>query len=485
MSRYLSLSTFLVGAAVMVAELATSRLVAPFLGTSTPVWAAIIGTVLASMAAGQLLGGRLAARSRGPALLGVVLLVAAAFVAALPFVVPPVLRGSLELFRAGAYGRLLTGAAVVQVLLAFPLLALGAAGPIILDRAVAPGAPAGAVAGRVYALGTLGSLLGTWLAGIVLVPWLGPRLTLGGCAGLLAVAGARGLASRPARVAATAATAAALFLVPRGPLHPRPGLLYEAQTPYDVLQVVETARDRRLLLGEGYAVQSVFPLDGSLPLDGVWGFYGASAAWTATGEPRDILLLGLGGGTSARVLHALHPDARIVGVELDPAVVEAGRRWFGLPPEVEVHVADARPWLEEDDGRYDVIIVDAFRFPYVPFQLATREFMVALRDHLAPGGVVMLNIGRDGEAREVVDAVAATLASVFPRVRQADAGAGSNTMLVATAHPRDAGPSPFWRGRLPVLRPWRGQGPVLTDERAPVELLTDAIVLRRLLGRAS
>jgi len=496
---------FATGAAVMAGELSASRLVAPFFGTSTPVWALLIGTVLSSMAIGQLVGGRLAGRSApggaGPVrLLSGLLLAAALLLALLPVVGRPVMAGAMELMRGGSMGTLAASALGVNAVLALPMAALGAAGPVLLHQAVQSREETGRIAGRIYALGTAGSLLGTWLSGLLLIPLLGTRTTLWLCAGGLALLGMVGLLRGAGRVAGAGVVVLLLgvgLALPQGPIKARPGAIYEAETVANYVQVVEDGTMRALYLNDGYAIQSLYPLDGSLPLFDVWGYYGAAPAWTVGGVPQRVLLLGLGGGTSARILRELYPSAEIVGVELDPQVVEAGQRFLGMPTDIHVEVEDARAWLARDASRYDLVLVDAFQFPYVPFQLCTHEFFRSLEAHLAPGGAVLLNVGRDADSYEVVQALAATLSGVFPVVRGADVRNGSNTVLVGSRHgaDEDAGLGALGLGsrdlaRLSRLTPpglWEidPSAPRLTDDRAPVELLTDIIVLRsslRLLG---
>jgi MFS family permease len=489
---------FATGAAVMASELSASRLVAPFFGTSTPVWALLIGTVLSAMAVGQLVGGRLAGRAApggpGPVrLLSALLLLAALLLALLPVVGRPVMGGAMDLMRGGSISTLAASALGVNAVLALPMAALGAAGPVLLHQAVESREETGRIAGRIYALGTAGSLLGTWLSGLLLIPLLGTRTTLWLCAAGLALLGVIGLLRGRGRGVGAAAVLLLLaggLALPQGPIKARPGAIYEAETVGNYVQVVEDGLMRALYLNDGYAIQSLYPLDGSLPLFDVWGYYGAGPAWTEGGVPARVLLLGLGGGTSARILRELYPRAEIVGVELDPEVVEAGRRFLGMPADIQVEVEDARAWLVRDDSRYDLIVVDAFQFPYVPFQLCTQEFFQSLEDHLEPGGTAMLNVGRDADSYEVVDALAATLAEVFPVVRGADVRNGSNTILLGSQHGAEAdaglralGLEPRALARLLRLdtpTPWEidPAAPLLSDDRAPVELLTDMIVLR-------
>jgi spermidine synthase len=375
---------------------------------------------------------------------------------------------------------------------------LGACGPLLLQLAVTDHEATGVVAGRIYSLGTAGSLLGTYASGLLLVPWLGTRSTLWLGAACLAALGILGRWQGRRRVVGAAILllmAGAGVAWPNGPTKSR-NTLFESESRYQYIQVTDDGTTRRLFLNEGYAVQSVFPKDGSLSLQGVWGYYAQAPRWTVGGPPRRILLAGFGGGTSARTFRSLFPNAHITGIELDPQVIEAGRRWFGLPGDVRVIADDARaslfkPPLIDETDRYDIILIDAFQFPYVPFHLCTVEYFRQLDSRLADGGAVVMNLGRDEQAHDVVDAVAHTLAQVLPVVRAVDVPARPNTIVVGTRHgaQSDAGLSSLGLPRhveralasLPTLEPWKATGHpmVLTDDRAPVEGLTDGVIVRR------
>lgn len=497
-ARPLAYATALVaGFAVMAAEMCAGRLMAPFFGTSTMVWALLIGSVMLSLSAGYLLGGRLSQRRGAARWLFVGLLIAAAILAVLPWVARPVMRGSLSLFQDGAMGTLLASAIGVTALFAVPLVALGAASPLLLHHSVGATDQTGVVAGRLYALSTVGSLLGTFLSGVVLVPLLGSDATLRLCAGLLAANAIAALVHPRWRLlgAIPPVVALAALALPPATIKDRPHGVFETESAYNYIQVTDNGRQRRLFLNDGYAVQSTWHHDGSLSLESVWGYYALSPAWTATGEPERILLLGLGGGSSARFFAHYFATAEVTGVELDPEIVAVARDYFELPPSTQVVIDDARAFLHRATDRYDIIIVDAFQFPYIPFQLTTREFYADLDRHLAPGGVVVVNVGRDRDAFAVVDAISQTLQSVFAHLQGVDLPNGANTILVAAQHApaRAAGlagtplPEPMQQ-RLSSLPPARprlvpADAPVLTDNLAPVELLTDQIVVRRLLER--
>jgi spermidine synthase len=498
-------ATVLAGFAVMNGEIAAGRLLAPWFGASTTTWAMLIGSVLASLALGHLVGGRLSRRGAIATTLLLLLLGAAALQALLPRVAPPLLGHSLARFHRGEMGGLLASAALAAALIGLPMLLLGAASPLFLHAAgqrrahAALAGELGDVAGRFYAAGTLGSLSGTFAAGLVLLPWLGTRHTFDvGAVALVLAALAVGAPWRR-RTAALVAGVLLLLAVPGlAPAAPVGKLLWTDESRYNHLDVVELSGQRQLRVNEGYAVQSFTYSDGRLPLRDVWSYYALAPAWTRLPAGHRVLLLGLGGGTSAELYRRLYPTVPVTGVELDPAIVDAGRERLGVDVgHARVVIDDARRFLAGDPGHYDVIIVDAFQFPYVPFHLATREFFTLVRAHLATGGALVVNVGRKDQHREVVHAISATLASVFPHVRAADPPVASSTILVATDHPaeEDVGLaglslSPSSRAALeraarslpwPTDATWPPGTVAFSDDLAPVEWLTDRILWESML----
>ncbi|MGO8920141.1 MAG: spermidine synthase [Stellaceae bacterium] len=147
-----------------------------------------------------------------------------------------------------------------------------------------------------------------------------------------------------------------------------------------------------------------------------------------------LLVLGLGGGGSIASTRLTAPEVMVDAVEIDPKVVEAADRYFGLSSEdgrLQVHVADARPWLAGNRRRYDLVYVDLYQGgPYIPFYLATVEFFHAIRAHMSPDGVLMMNLFGDGSRQELLVSILATLERVFPSVVVLSVGYG-NRMLLA------------------------------------------------------
>ena len=489
MSRRTGLAALVFGAGTgsLATEIAASRLLAPYFGSSTIVWANLIGIVLAALAVGYWLGGKLADRRPEPRLLGAIVLVAALWVAVTPFVARPFLDATVHNLDDASAGAVIGSFFAVLLLFAPAVVLLGTVSPFAIRLAITDVATAGSVAGRFYALSTAGSLLGAFVPALLAIPLVGTQRTLLGTAVLLALSASLLLGRR---VTLVAVALAALVALPPGAVKAEPGLLHEEESLYQFIQVVERDDGRRLLsLNEGVAVHSVWREDTVLT-GGVWDAF--LALPPLLGRPLEsVAILGNAGGTTARALGVFYPDATVDGVELDPAVSDVGRRYFGMDenPRLTVHDADARPFLRRTDGRYDLIVADAYHQPYVPFYLATREFFELARERLAPGGILALNVAAVPGDTSLLDGITGTLLHEFEQVAVWPA-LRFNKLVLAFDEPispeqvrarLQEGPAPLEplrellaRQLEPVTekagRPW-------TDDHAPVEWVTDRMII--------
>jgi spermidine synthase len=474
------------GIGALATEITASRLLAPYFGSSTVVWANLIGIVLAALALGYWLGGRLADRRPEPTLLGYVVLAAALCIAVIPFAARPFLDVTVEGLDTASAGAVVGSFLAVVVLCAPPVVLLGMVSPFAIRLAVSSIATAGAVAGRLYALSTAGSLVGTFLPALVLIPGIGTQRTFLAIAALVAASSCFLLG---ARYLVVSAVLAGLLLVPPGAIKGEKGLIHEETSRYQYIAVVQRPDGRRVLhLNEGLVIHSLWR-PGSVLTGGEWDTY--LAVPPLLGRPLErVAILGSAAGTTARALGVYYPEAEVDGVELDPAVTRVGRRYFGLGdnPRLTVHTADARPFLRSTDARYDLIVVDAYRQPYVPFYLATREFFRLVRDHLTPGGIVVLNVAAVPDDKRLVSAIGATLATEFPQVLAWPALRFNSFLLGFTkplsraerdrrleSGPRDLAPLRDLLAR--EARPVEASKHPWTDDRAPVEWLTDRMIV--------
>jgi spermidine synthase len=483
--RALSALVFVAGVGTLAVEICASRLLAPYYGSSTIVWANLIGLVLASLSLGYWLGGQLADRRPEPRVLGALVLVAAVWIAAIPFLARPFLDVTVEGIDEASAGAAIGSFFATLGLFAPAVTLLGMVAPFAIRLALGAVEAAGSVAGRLYALSTVGSLLGTFLSALVLIPLIGTQRTLLLSAALLGLVGAV-LVGRRWLVVPLAL--AALAGVPPGAIKADDDLVYETESRYQYIQVVQRDEARYLRLNEGVAVHSVWRPD-SVLTGGEWDMFLLAPVLVDRVVER-VAILGNAAGTIARAYGVFYPRAEIDGVELDPDVSRVGRRWFGLGdnPRLHVHDADARPFLAATDRRYDLIIVDAYRQPYIPFYLATREFFELARSRLRPGGVLALNVASVPRDRELARSIAGTLAAEFPDV-WAWKPLRFNQLVLGFREPVPSGEllrrleavAPrlrvladlFKRDARRVARiedPW-------TDDRAPVEWITDRMIL--------
>jgi spermidine synthase len=253
--------------------------------------------------------------------------------------------------------------------------------------------------------------------------------------------------------------------------------------------VQERDGSRRLELNEGQAVHSVIHPGTYLTSD-YWDEMLVLPFAGRASPPRTIAILGNAAGTTARAYGHFFPATTIDGVEIDGELTDIGRRYFDLrAPRLRTHTADARPYLRRTRERYDVIVVDAYRQPYIPFYLATKEFFTLARGRLRPGGMIIINVGHPQRSSRLERVLGATMAAVFPTVLR-DPSQSTNTMLVGTAGRASARRlarrvpqlpaqlQPLARATAVHLAPRLTGGRVYTDDIAPVEWLVDSSIVQ-------
>lgn len=516
---YLLFTVFISGMTTLGVELSAGRLMDPFFGNSLVIWASIIGLMLLYLTVGYFVGGRWADRDPRQSTLFQITAWGAFLVGLVPFVATPVLRWSVQGFANYDVGILAGSLIGVLVLFSLPITLLGTVSPFAIRLALSDVEHGGHTAGSIYGLSTLGSLLGTFLPVLVLIPTLGTRLTFFTFSIVLLTISLGGLfLTRPRRAWAYAAMPVVLvglnLLGQAGPIKPTPGLVYEAESSYNYIQVIEESDGaggtwRALQLNEGQGIHSVYnPNYPDFPLvDGVWDYFLVVPYFNnppfAEDDVNRLLVIGSAAGTISKAYSHIYGPIPIDGVEIDPGIVEAGRRWFDMnEPNLTVYAQDGRYFLANTAKTYDVIAVDAYRPPYIPFHLTTREFFQEIYDHLNEDGVTAINAGRTSTDYSLVEVLGATMKTVFPNVYVLDVpGYGSslgNSLVVATKQPTqiDNFRLNVTQLRHPLLRIvadrslrtriWElkptGDSLVFTDDKAPVEQVIHGLIIRYLLG---
>ena len=503
-SRLLLFAVFVAGLVTLGVELSASRLLGNVFGTSNLVWANIIGLILVYLTAGYFIGGRWADSSPHASTFYALLSWASFAAGLVPLAARPVLRWAALAVEHLDAAVMLGSFAAVLVLFSVPVTLLGCVSPFAIRIALRDTGEAGRTSGRIYAISTLGSILGTFLPVLWLIPAIGTARTfLALCLPLMGI-GFLGLwlhdRRRLLRLAWMPFLLLALAWVTLGGgIKSTPGQIYEAESAYNYIQVVERDGVRSLMLNEGQGIHSVYA-PGMRATYGTWDYFLAAPFWN---EPpmgavpvQRLGLVGLAAGTIAKQYTAVFGPIPIDGWEIDPGIVEVGRTYFDMhEPNLNVIVADGRWGLAHSDEVYDVIGVDAYRLPYIPWQLTTREFFDDVRRHLTPRGVLVINVGRTPDDRRIVDAMSGTLQSVFETVHVMDVPATFNSILFASVEATErgyleenyqtlasGGGDPLLvdvlARTLASLQPTPASSTVFTDDWAPIEQLTNSVALR-------
>ena len=504
--RYLFLTVFVAGMSTLAIEFTASRLLQTVYGTSNIVWANVIGLVLLALTAGYFIGGRLAdRRPREPVFYG---LVAAAGFCAVFFLLltGTILRGASTALADMNIGAMAGSLLLVVFALAVPVTLLGCLSPFAIRLAVRDVSEAGRISGRIYAISTLGSLLGTYLPVLLVIPLAGSRAAAVLFGSLLLAVGLIGLwRSTGSRRAHSAVLLWPILLLPavllwyQGNIKSYEGQLYETESAYNYIQVIRRDDCNYLLLNEGQAYHSYYCDDGRVPSVSVWSIMLAAPYFNQhPAAPQSMAVIGLAAGTIPKQFTRVFGPLPIDGIELDPTILEVGRQYFALnEPNIHVLVGDGRYAFAGQTGPYDIVTIDAYKVPYIPWHLTTREFFAEVSHKLSETGVLAMNVGSVPGDRRLVDAVGTTLLSVFPTVHAIDVPGSLNTIMVATKQPTTAGnlqanlfglsedTDPLLRDALNTaaanMASFEASAPIITDDRAPTEYISDSIVIRYLL----
>ena len=272
-------------------------------------------------------------------------------------------------------------------------------------------------------------------------------------------------------------------------------MLSERESVYNYIQVVRSGQETQLILNEGLGIHSVYNPDQVLT-HGPWDYFMVAPYFNnppfTQSQVHNLGVIGLGAGTIPREFNAAYGPLPIDGVEIDGEIVKLGRQYFHMnEPNLHVIVQDGRYYLQTTARKYDIIGIDAYQQPYVPFQLTTTEFFHEVRTHLTPTGVAVINAGRTSKDFRLVEALAQTMRTVFPNVYIIDSARFSNSLVIGTNAPTSLNNFFINTDRLsnPLLqsvaqdsiaygniREEQRATAYFTDDRAPVEQLIDAII---------
>ena len=511
--KYLYITVFFSGMTALAVELSASRLIGNVYGSSNLVWASVIGLILIYLTLGYWLGGKIADKFPTFAVFYQILMWASFAVALVPMASRPILRISARAFDQYQIAILAGSFVTILVLFIIPVTLIGMASPFALKLALKKTTDAGKISGMLSAISTLGSFLGTFLPVLVLIPLIGTyRTFLFFSSVLMLVASIGFILYSTFRLWIRYSWMPIVLLVlwvfgVRGADKATENLIFETESSYNYIQVIESDGFRYLRLNEGQGFHSVYHPT-ILNYYGPWSQVLVAPFFNSHPHIQDsvnrIAIVGLAGGTTARQANAVYEDIEIDGFEIDPNIVDVGKKYFDLnQSNLDIIVQDGRWGLTQSKKDYDIISVDAYRPPYIPWHMTTIEFFQIVSDHLTADGVMVINIGRSPLDRTLVNDLGTTIEAVFPTTFIMDVPDSFNTILFATKQPgswenflknyQDLANEPGTpKLLLDVMATtiFNQQQPIsktqiYTDDRAPIEWLTNKIVVDFILSGGS
>ena len=432
------LTAFLCGMTVMAVELTCSRLLAPYFSSSSIVWTVIIGLIMISLSIGNIVGGRSADKHHDLGRLYFLIWLASLWIAAIPFAGKYVIAGITGLLMFTLPGSAL-------VIFSFPLVLMGTCSPYLVKLAVTDMENNGRVTGQIYAMNTIGSIVGTFIPTFLTIPLLGTGKTFFLCALLLNVLCLGWFLTRKKNRVRHAVTTTLLVVFLVMPFQNafafwKNDIVYEGESLYNYLQVSENDTSVILSTNVAFGVQSIYRKDGAL--SGYYYEYALTAPLfrkdVALDKPLDVLVLGLGTGTFSKQLKKYYPQSHSDAVEIDAKIAELARTHFNLQPEeADVFINDGRMFLDTPDcGQYDVMLADAYQDITVPFHMSTKEFFAKVKSHLKPGGVLIVNVNmKSGDFTGVPEYLAHTVKTAFSTVYRMDLDVVTNSLLFCSDNP--------------------------------------------------
>ncbi len=422
---YLYSVAFVAGYSIMALELLGFRIFAPYFGNTIFVWGSLIGTIMLALSAGYFAGGYISEKKPDQKTLNFLLLTACGYLIPVNVFYPEIL--GFCTFAGASGGALLA----TMIMFCIPMIILSSLSPFLI-KIKALNEKVGISAGKIYAVSTMGSLLGTFLTTFVLIPRLGSFKTFLITNSVIFLLLAWSLARFKLKYLILIPVLIPMFMInPQDYLkksfkhlakwYRGVGLVYISESPYNMV-FISKYRNIYTLHLNGKGRQSFYNSekpDYSLKKSSYREIFGLLARIT---KPRNILILGMGGGTSLTRYLGINDSLKIDAVEIDPKVIQASELFFGIreSENVKFHLADARPFVSKVNKKYDFIEIDTYNGDFqIPFYLATEEFFALVNNKLSDSGIFVMNVVSQKTNRKndwVADPIANTMTRVFKKV---------------------------------------------------------------------
>ena len=416
-SRLLFLiSSFVAGFCLMTVELAASRIVAPYIGSSIYTWTSVIGVILLGLSVGYYSGGYLSDKFPDKNIVFWEYIFSSVGVIAIPFISP-----LSETFARASLPLPLTIFLVSLSLFFIPSVFLGALSPSILKRCVNSLGQVARNAGTLSALWSVGSIAGTFLTGFVFIGYIGSKETFLAVGAVIAFNSIFFSGSRKQLFSALAILSVSillLFFLPKAAASDSGNIIFSKDSDYYRIKVADGsyqgAGDSRILFLD-FDSHSVESRSGKF-LGNYPDMYPLFSVFNK--NIRNIFVIGGGSYSLPKYLSSYYPDSSVTVAELDPEVKKTAENYFGLDKyNIATVISDGRMALNKDQNKYDLIFEDAFNsFISLPWHLTTEEFSQIAKSHLKNGGIYAVNFisATDGQNADFFRSMLKTFKSVFP-----------------------------------------------------------------------
>jgi len=491
----------------MALELLGSRLLAPVFGSSIFVWGSLIGVVLSALSAGYYLGGKLADIKPKLDVLSIVIFIAGLMVLSLPAIAPPLFDLAIRLNLGDRYAPLLA----TTLLLGPPSVLLGMVSPYAIRLVAKSFETLGKASGNLYALSTVGSIVGTFLTVFILIPLFGVNKIIFVLGIVLLVVAFLGLSYRfrflvlliliilpfAAPYMVNRQLTVATYTLALG------DTIYETDTPYHHLIVADaydpsTQSTTRYLIMDDNLHSAMDLQDPNRTVFPYTDYFHIGLLLNP--NITRVLFIGGGGFTGPKAFLRDYPNVTVDVAEIDPEVVQVAEQYFAVNasnPRLHIYIDDGRVFLQSTQQKYDLIVLDAYSRTYVPFHLMTLEFFNLIDSHLTSNGMVISNLisGTTSSNDQLLTAETTTMSQIFPNVYTfAVEGASDtnpqNVIIIATLSTHHLSVTDFKElastnsnVKIPGMNdylanyftPTGNNPPILTDNYAPVDTMLSPI----------
>lgn len=487
------LFVLIMGVLSMTIEMALSRLLAPYYGSSLIVWGAIIGVVLISLSLGYYFGGILSDRKPEKKELFKIGIIASLLISIVTVFFDALFwkikDGVLLLDRSG----LMVGLLILSLILfAIPVFFFGMICPFAVRVITKEVKESGQDAGKIFALSTIGSILGVFIPSFLTIPYLGTRETIFIFAGLGLLPGILFFRKR-VLVFGLLALPIICYLLSNY-LYQKKGendlLVLETSYQHVKVQKIEYGEDfgKQLVINSGLGVQSLH-LENKETTGHYWDAFSILPYLQKGDKKRDVLILGMAGGSISRTLRAATKDDfdyDLTGVEIDPKIKEIAESEFGINENIIVD--DARAFLLKNKKKYDLIFIDAYgKEMFIPPHLSSKEFFNLVSNRLKENGIAAVNINSASKEDKLYLSLTSTFGQAFSHSYASKAGELWNYLLFGSNQKLDFhGLKNIKDGDLKKMAEYASEADeievekklILTDNKSAVEQLTIGMYFR-------